>query len=605
VTVIRSAVDAFVSEATPGQNNGDAARLRLNGGGGVTKYAYLFFPQPFPEGATVTSAILRLTLAGTWVGTRTLTAKRLTEAWKESRVSWNAKPAASGTNAGSVSVSSAAAGDVVEIDVEAMLQDVAEGETWFGIRLEVSSGGDFLIHSSDAAQIEVWPELEIEWNEPPDPPTNLSPSGGFAVSVAKPVLTWRFRDTSEEGQQAHSRVQISTDETFASTDYDSNKQPNVNSSWDLSGTAYAGLSDGGSTYWRVKVWDDTGLESDWSDVVEMSRVSQGTLTITNPPAAPNNYVEETTPPIAWTLTGRTQEMARVILWELLPGDHIRELWRMPTTVTDETSVTIPKNLLFSGRTYRVRVETWDTESRQATPGDRLQLREEREFTYERSGDPSPVSSLTAEVDGRKVTLTWERATQPDYFSIREDGEEREQRVEPTDVFVSGTSYSLEWWRSAGGTEHTYEVEAVVLDGGKLLHSDDNATVTAEPSQEGIALVDDSDITAPIVVEIWDDREPDIGIGETAETFYPVGSRKPVRIRESIRGFEGTVSGFIITKEERDSFLEMIREGSELRLLLADLNFPVVLGAAAPVPLAESKKRWDMSAEFMQVGEFTF
>jgi hypothetical protein len=398
MTLVRTTVDAWVDESRDGDNNGQAARLRLRGSGsGNERQAYIFFGRPFPLGATVFSATLRIYLRGTWSGSQTITARRVIEAWAESRITWANKADATTTNQATASVSAGADEDQVEIDLTDMLGDVAAGSACHGVKLLLSVDSARAIYSSEAPDADLRPVLEIDWSIVPEAPIKQTPNSGKAISEDQPLLDWQFAEHANDGpqRQAYSQVQISDDPVdFSSPEYDSGMVANTQSSWDLDGSAFT-IADSAVRYWRVRVQNDQGLESEWSDVAEFTRQTKGTLTIVNPPASPPR-VSETTPPLSWTFTGRTQKSYEVKLLHVKSNGRTAEKHVWPRTKSDDTSVTVPKDIIKTDRDYRVVITIWDDQGRAAVTGDPDYVRDSRDFTYQRDGSPDPVTSLTAE-----------------------------------------------------------------------------------------------------------------------------------------------------------------------------------------------------------------
>lgn len=608
ITEVRSSVDSWADQQRPSKEPGSSSVLKLNDTtGSNAKFGYIYFAPPFPLGATIIAATLRLILAKPWGGAQALTGKRIVDSWREGRLKWNNRPSVDAANAGSVNVSALAAGDEVEIDLTAMLAAVAAGGKWFGVRLEIDGNADREIASSDHPRAEWHPVLEIEWSEAPQPPTNLAPGGGRAISKQKPLLTWQFVDNVGSTVQSSSQVQISTTPDFTAPEYDSGKIANTLSAWDLAATAYAGLADNDVRYWRVKVWDGTDLASDWSATEQFERQDKGSLTITNPDAPPANTVEETTPPMAWTLTGATQEAFAAFLYRVGAGGALTLLTSQAKVATTDIEWEVPAGILRTGDTYRVLIRVWDDVDRQAVAGDPDYVQATRDFTYVRSGAPAPVTALTATPDGAKVVLEFERTTDPDYFAIRVDGVEVLDRIEPGDVFVSGDSYSFDYWLARPRQSHEFEVEAVVNDAGVLQHSDGNATATAETNPIGIWLADPVE---SLGVFLAGKEKAQIGIGEIGGLFDVQGSRAPVRITEALRGYEGSLNG-ILTEyagmdaiAARNAFLELKGRLTTLRLIIGDLNLPVELGeVTGPLPARDADLGYDVGFEFAQVDEF--
>ena len=428
--IVSSTVDAFVDRDHVSTRYGRAGRLKVRGSGSNhEKYAFYWFALPFPLGVTVLEATLRLHLGKPWSGSQTLTAERITNAWKESKVNWNNRPSVATADAGTVNVASLGQGDEVAIDLTAMLAAVSAGAKWYGVRLKIDNDAGRELVSSDHPRADWHATLDVEWSEAPEAPVPLGPTGGRIISKTQPLLVWQFVDNAGSTVQASSQVQTSTTPDFTSPNFDSGKVANTVSQFDLAGTAFPALANGAVRYWRVKVWDGTDLESDWSEIQEFRRENKGTLAITNPDAAPANQVNETTPPIAWTFTGRTQEAFEAWLYRLEEGGALTVLALVAKTVSTALEWEVPAGILRTGDAYLARVAIFDDLDRQAMAGDPDYVDAEQRFAYERDGTPDPVTALTATPDGAKVVLEFARTTDPDYFAIRVDGREVLDRVE--------------------------------------------------------------------------------------------------------------------------------------------------------------------------------
>lgn len=597
--ILTTSVDAYVKENAAGQNYGKASKLWVNGGGGSdTRYAYLFFSRPFPPGVNIELATLRLVLAETWGSSQTLTAKRIVERWNESRIKWNDKPAVDGSHSATVNIASLSAGTEVELDLAAMLDDVAAGGAWYGVRLELSTDANRALFSSDHPVAANRPTLEVEWSQAPAAPSGMAPAGGLAVSKTKPLLTWAPVD-----DQVSSEVEVSTSTDFSSPSYASGEQANTLPRWDLSATAFSALAADAVRYWRVRVKGSSGEWSDWSETQQFTRKTLGTLTITNPDTAPDNFVEETTPPIAWTFTGRTQTEYAVTLYREEVGGGLTELAKQARVAGTEVEWNVPAGILRTGDTYVAYVAVWDEIDRANLADDVGYVLASQSFTYQRSGAPSPVTALAAEVDGAAVILTFERSSDPDYFSITVDGVEVLDRIEPGDVFVSGDTYRFVYWLAQPRQTHLFEVEAVVNDGaGVYEHSDGNATDSATTTPIGIWLADPVE---SLGVFIAGKEKTSMTIGEIAGRFDIKGSRAPVKITDVIQGYRGTFNGILLDAEARDDFLELKGRLVTLRLIIGDLNIPIDLGEIAgpmPVPTGDASG-YDVGFAFEQVDEF--
>lgn len=614
--------DAYVNEAQPGDNFGQQTRLRLRGSGSSHhKRALIFFKPPNPLESVVLFAKLHVHLKGGWSGSQTITVDRIIETWNQGHVTWNNQPNQSGLHEVTKTVTDGSDGDEVVIDVSDMIQDVAFGQPYYGLRLsfEGSTDVDRDLHSVEAPTANARPWLEVKWTPGPSAPTNLSPAGGRAVTAEAPVLSWKFNDSIGEAFQIGANVQVSVSTDFSSPIYDASNF-DAYPSWDLAADPdFPGMSPGDIVYWRVKVVDDSGVSSPWSDVAQFQRQERSVLTLVNPAEAPDNFVDELTPPIDWTFTG-TATQQHVLLYEVISGHG----WTSDELIyrfqnIDGTSVKVPLQGakwsggkfpgLKTGRLYKVVVRVWDDQDRESTPGDPAYQEVTREFTYHREGSPSPVPSLTAVADGPSIILTWTRSTEPDFFGLRakatgeSDFTEVVNWIDPEDVFVSGTTYSYRYWGTEIGVETTYEVEAVVKSGGtKYFRSDGNATDHVKAKAMAAWLVDVDDGT---FVEILGTEQPDIAVGSSGTTYDPLGSRKPVRIIDNVRGLEGSVSGILLQTTDRDTFLDLYGRLKELRLIISDVNIPIEFDepptiSPAPEGIVEG---FNVSFSFFQSDEF--
>lgn len=580
-----STTDCWAEQAVPAKNHDQSAKLWLSNVASNNDYAYIHFGRPFPYGATIDTGNLRVKLGTAWSG-QTITAKRITESWKENQLNWNNKPAVSATNAATITVTGSDTDEKV-FDISAILADVSAGGAFFGIRLETNSSSVRKVYATDETTAALRPQLDIEWTVLPEAPVNLLPSGGLGVSPAKPKLSWQFSESFLEldEQQSACQVQVSTSTSFASPAYDSTMVANTESMFDLNAPpsgagAFSALSDGNVRYWRVRVQDAAGQTSAWSDVVSFARTVYGTLVLDNPDSG-TPVVDDLTPAIGWTLTTTTQEAFEIRLYKVAGNGALKELYHQPRTVSTDSIFTLPKGYIKSASNYSVRLRVWDTHTRIGIQGDPGYQQIDRAFTYSRAGGPAAVPSLTATTNGPKVTLTFTRSAQPDYFCLKVDGQEVEPRLDPTDFFASGTTYVLNYWGATPRVQSTYEIEAVNLTSGHLKHSNGNDTATATTNPTGIYLIDPDD--SAYVRLVGQDGGVDLNIGESGTTYTLPGSRNKVRITDAMLGYEGTVSGYLSSTSERDTFLDLKGRMKPVRLIASDLNILVVMEEGGSTP----------------------
>jgi hypothetical protein len=600
---MRTAVDSFVREARPKENFGADRILKVRGpGSNDGARIFIFFTRPFPRGANVFSATLRLTLAGAWGGTNGLVVRRITQPWAEDKVRWNAQPDVSDESI-TQTITNGTDLQEVEINLTTMMTSVSRGAAWYGFRLALNQNVLRKLYSGEANTVSRRPQLSIEWGQAPSPPSKLSPSAGQAVSETKPVLDWKFIDNRGDTTQAYSQVQIHSSNSWSAPLYDSGKVANSRSEWDTSATAWTGVAAGQTRWWRVRVWDGTNLVSNWSDPAKFTRAAKPTLTLVNPPAAPNNTVEDTTPPIDWTLSV-AQERAEVVLWRLGAGGKVAETLKAWRDIGSETEVQVPNvkgKRLKRGQIYRVRVRSWDGVDRAVTPGDPDYLQVQRDFTYVRSGVPASPTGLTVTRVGPGIELTWQRVEQPDKWSLAVDDVEVDE-WDADDSFVSGTTYRTRYWGLKPGHTAKVEIEAVRNDAGVHKHSSNNPTVNVTVPPDGCWIVDAA--TGNYIALVGGDMDPEFAIGESAATFYPIGSRSPVRLTDNVRGYEGEVSGTLVSRAARDTLLGMKEGFDEYRLVIGDLNIPITLEDVSVSPMhLPGGDKFSASVQFFQSGEF--
>lgn len=635
-----AAFDTMTGSHAPSMNYYWWRRVALRDDPDATQFAYLYWGGMPPPAATVISATLRLTLrASHWNGhSHTVTAKRLTGAWKASKITWNNSPPVTDTNAASVTVD-ALGGTEVELDVTGLVSDANLANQWFGIRLELDTADTDPHHiwASDAGVPERRPELEIQWSLPPKAPTGLAPAGGRAVSDGLPTVTWAFRDR-EGDDQGEFQVLISdssatdADGSFTSSEYDSGWVASGEEQHDLSGTGYAGVPDGATRFWMVRTRDVHGLTSAWSDPAEFTRAGKPTLSIDSIPDG--GTVAQTTPPINTTLSAE-QEAISYRLWEQQDDGTWEMVWHewrhaAPADAGVAVSRTVPPgHIRFTDRQYSIRVLSWDTVDREETPGDPAYVRAVAEFSFTRTALP-PVTSLQVADDQHVGTrLTFHRdagVAAPDWFALVVDGKRVEDRLDPAEFGQGGDPivYELLYYGLTSKVAHTVEVEAVVTDGGELKHSSGNATVDHTPAIGGIWLVDmgeDHQTTFPVGgplprrIHIRGAERPELSFGESGSTFHVVGRRDPVRITDTVRGLEGSVSGRVRQAMTADEphHVENFRwaktypslTGRRWRLSYGSENFPVELGQAdwAQRSAPDGTVEYGVQVEVWQVGEF--
>lgn len=602
---VSNGTDTYVAQNHASSKYAGSDMLEFTNISGKVRYAYLSFAKPFPKGVTILSAKLRMTQRFDETGSTTVTLKKVTQAWTSTKMTWNNKPAVTSTDSKSVTKSTQPKYTVWEFDVTTHMQAVADGAAWYGWRFETTNSTyyrQFFSANASVSGRSVKPTLEVVYIEKPNKPTQLSPAAGRVTALSKPVLRFDFTDSQGSTTMQAFQVQMNATNSFTTPSFDTGTYLSSVPQLDLSTTAFAGLADGGTIYWRVRVQDDSGLWSSWSDATSFTRHVKPTLTILNPPA---NEIDEPTPPILWSLTGGTQTAWQVIV-KNANGDWLHSSGK--TTSTD-SDYTIPAGVIkWNNLSYTIEVRVWDTYSRESTPGDTSWIAATRDVTYVYDATTDPVTSLTAQLQYPKpvVKLTWNRSLAPDSFTITRNGEVIATNLEPLDVLVSGTTYEFIDYNASPGRAHVYSVQAVV--NGKT--SSGNPTVTVTPESVGIWLMDPAN---DIYVQLMDVDEGTWDMGEEAAMFAPLGGTKSVRVTQALRGYEGSLSGRLVVtpdslgtlqEQEEDIWKLKSRPGKTFTLALSDISMQVIIGnvVVAPLPTRDPQKKvsfdfWAQSVPF--------
>lgn len=586
--IVRNGRDAFVNQAKPSKNFAKTKRLRIVDDTN-DKRAFIFLKSPATDEQTISDGTLRLVQAAAFTGTVTITARRVSASWKAGRLTWNNQPDVVGPGAG-VTKTNPAAGTVWEFDVTDHLQTVSDGSAHYGWRLGSDDAEELVFYSLDADRLANRPRLEVAYSTAPHAPSTLIPDSGV-VSVAKPTVQFDYTDNSGSTELASVQVQIDAAQDGGSPDFDSGEVASDVPELDLSTTAYGGVSDGATTYWRARVKDGNGLWSEWSDWATLARDNKGTLAIDSPATG---TVLEYTPPILHTLTGETQTHARWRVYDISSA-QARLAYDSGKIATTDDSHTIPfrwngNRVLVDQRDYRVRVDVWDTKNREATAGDPTSVFAVEDFTVAFEAGVTAPATLTADQVGRSpwVDVTFTRGSAPDSWTLERDGEAVEVDIDPADVFVSGTTYTIRDWSARPGVLHTYRVRAEV--NGEL--SDAGPTDTVTPDAKGVWIGDPETGTEVVLAGV--DVE-NVAYGEDAAVLVPIGASAVVRIVQGMRGLEGAMRLSLRDlpegawdQLEADLMELKSKPATEFRIAFGTTNIPAWLGEVSPIDASQTR-----------------
>jgi hypothetical protein len=524
-----SSVSSWVDQFVPSRSHPREKRIWLRSTGtGLAKRGFLYFNKPFDYGQTLDTLKLHI-YSEVLTGTRTVSLDFVAAPGFDkggiSGANWTNQPSVSGST---ISVAQTAPTDGTEwvFDIKTRAQTVSDaGKGWFGFRLTIDNDVLSKFYSSYALTNQPW--IEVAVSDAPEQPTMLIPDGGV-VSLQKTWVRCDFTDLSGDQTMRAIQVQLDAANNFVSgIDFDTGTVLTDTPQLDLSTTAWAGLADAASIYWRTRVQDGSTKWSPWSDPAFFTRRNKSTLTITNPPVS--GLVTEFTPPITWTFGG-TQTGFRVII------ERIANVAGLPDTVVHDseyvngtaTSYTLPVGVLTEdGQSYRVTVRAHDQYDRENLPGDPQFVSASRTFTVT-TGATTAVSALAAQallIYGERspfVKLTWTRATAPDSFTIKRDGKVIDADLDPSALLVSGTNYAYTDYGATSNVSHTWKVQANVNG----INSVDSSVVTSTVEVPGVWLYD-NDFNNMVLITGVDPGSWEMP--ENAAEHMVVNARTPIRI----------------------------------------------------------------------------
>lgn len=573
--LLRNAVDTWTNQAANTKNYGDGARLWVGSVTSNIRYSWLFFSRPWPPGSLIISAKLRL-YSGSTVGTSTtFTVQRAASKWGVNRVTYTNQPTVVAGSATKV-MATLAPGTEVEIDVTTLVQGVADGGAWYGFRVASSqTAASHWVHSTQGLIGDYRPVLEVTWSLPPEAPENLSPAGGRAVSIAKPVIRSEFRDPDGQDTMNAMRVWFSATKSTVTADADTGAVttdiPEVDLSTVAAINAWAGIGLTTTSY-RVCVQDSNNQWSDWSTWADVIRVAKGTLTMTAPSSGSPVFTDGS-PTITWSLAGATQRAYQVVISRAdRPNDWIWDSGKLTGTAT---SASVPfGTIVDSSLTYRVRLRVWDTVDRESTPTDPAMYEITRDVTFSYSAGTAPVVSFsgTADPDKPEMDFTWTRSAPPDHYQLQrsEDGGTTWNYIAEwtgAELSTGGTNYAASDRTAAPYINYQWRMLAVVAG----VQSASNPTYSGSIRRLAPTLMrkDGSDhiiIANPARSKQFLDIQ---GIHEV------MGAAPPVVVSQKLGGNGGTVSGRLapeiqpsLTAQQLKARFKGIRRDAGMTMILS-------------------------------------
>lgn len=603
---ITSGHDTYANSLAPTGRFGAANLVFVSASTGFPAYVYLPLPAEL-AGQTVASATLT---AHAWNVPSAVTASvyLTTSPWADATLTYNRQPTHGATHV-DTAVPIVAADAAINLDVSSLVQSVASGQAWYGFYLTAT--GIISLRSFESGALS-W-VLTIVTTEAPQTPQSLVPNG-TTVAQPKPTLTCDFVDNGGiSNLMGAIQVQIDPAQNATTPAFDSGTVSSTLPLLDLTTTAYAGLADGASTFWRVRVQDTSGLWSGWSDWAGFTYRSPSTITLFTPAAGV--LWDPTTVIVAGT--SHLLSAYRVQITDGNDRTNVRfDTGRIPAPGTSPSvQVSLPENydghrVLVDDRDYQLHIRVWDTfTNRQATPGSPDYVESWTTFHFDDDLTVTPVDTLTADSPDPSpaVQLTWTRASAPDAWVILRDSKVI-ARVDPVDTLAGVSTWSWTDPHPAPWVEHNYNVKP--LSGGKQGDPGPVATITPDGlgvwlyTQDGQHLAIDGADTSQLTQTT------------RMSTYKPLNVRYDVDIVTGFEGLSGVLTNGIIPSElddtmdvsDAEAVLQSIKDnpGKSVRLIFGMFSAEVLLRniSITPSPLGNpATPLQTVSFGVNQVGDF--
>ena len=587
---LRNGSDASLALAQPGQNFGSPDTLwAWEEGKGL-----IFFSIPFPMGASVASAKLRVYSTPGWSSGKTLSLHRVTERWTASYVSWNTEPG-SGALSGSVTKpGTPAEGEVWEVDVTSHLQDVANGAEWYGWRVSSDNASPVGVYGLQAPDPKLRPVLEVKWAEPPHTPNDLSPRGDQTVSNSLPYLQFNYVDAEGASTMLAYEVQMDGSGNFDSPAWSrlaESSSPGI----DLSLTGRPALVSGNWMWWRVRVQDSSGLWSGWSDPVRFKYQPLGSVSI----LSPSGSTEDPSPDVVWNHSF-TQTAFRLKLYDKTADNRLA--WDTELVQSSSKQYTIPVGVIDAAdHTWEAVLEVKDDKDRVAVVNGPVFSQSSRLFTW----DPTPGMNIPLNVRLYQahqywpgVGVQWDYPYPVTYFSIWRDGVLL-RTATPVEAALPGGGYGVNDWFIPGRQTHKWEVRAhhagQTSDAGWI-------TKTINHRFPFLMSAVNTELVVPLV-----NAEVDPGLYETNDVAVPL-SGNPVLVQQSLKGYVGSCEAEIacdvvpgVEAREHKNMLLWMRENPRCYFTWADQAIECYIydTSIKPVPRADGRTDYEISFGFIQ------
>lgn len=606
---LQNSIDTWIS---PDRDKGRVGDTRLYAHSTANSYHYFARPK-LPTGSIIVSAKLRLfpdtTSGGS--GTVDVSLHNTTSMIDSNILTWANQPGVSTLIQTLTRASWFSSGLPIEFDVTSRIQSIVNGATdWFGWRVsstEVDPNQSYGGMNSTAP-----PQLEIEYNVPPSPPTDLIPNTNAIVRDPKPTLYWTTPG-GNVSQQLAIQIQVATNAAFTTGLWTSAEIPTGAYSFDLDFAPiplFTALTSGQTRWWRIRIKNETGQWSAYSTGAQFTYQTAQTLTITAPAASTN----DPTPTVAWTYGG-TQ-----IAWQMLvdvqegagsPNPYWAPMWDSGFQYTSVTSFELPVGIVVSDtKNYRVTLRVWDTGEQVSLAGAPVHSEATKIWNWDPTGAVPPVDIRLDDVlvgrPGKYVRWRYTGPTASRFliWTVR-NGKEDWWYVDAATAREGVT----EWYNyplfPVGRADVTYAVNVVRPDGVAAAWSE-CPSITKRVNHK-----------MPWITSIYDwnrcfslmNPEIDPGLSEVSDLVQPAGGA-PHLVVWAYNKFNGTARGIIsnealpgiITAQQMLEHFMWIRQQPRVHFVWADQSIQALIynTAFTPIPRGDGSTDYAVSFNFVQV-----
>lgn len=350
--------DAHVLQSDPDNNYGSGESLYIDNSNNSDIYIKADLGS-IPSGSIVESAVLTVYVYNTFEYGNAW-AYRVTEDWQENTITWNNKPADTGTKFGEMLISSG----YQTLDITNLVQDWVNGTySNYGLVLK-SYDAKAWLHSSEysyngESRLYITVTYNAKPTVTPTDPTGTSQEPEI-INTVMPRLTWTYYDPEDTQASYQVIIKRASDNV---TILDTGEVSSANQYYDVPA---ATLAEGVKYYWVVRVKDATGLWSDWSTAQYFYTNRAPSATPTNPTGtseSPEIIQNSITPTLDWNYSdpdGHTQASYQVIVKRASDNATIIDTGEVASS---NTSYTVPDATLSYGTVYYWQVRVKDAYGR--------------------------------------------------------------------------------------------------------------------------------------------------------------------------------------------------------------------------------------------------